>query len=372
MDYEKAYEEAMERAKAGMPIDEVFPELKESEDEKIRKAIVKYFKSYSKTENIVSYNGVATEDIIAYLEKQKELPTNEEMLRTLRTEYEKGVADTIAKYKQKEQKPNVIIPKFRIGDTICLKGSMAEYTIESIDAECYHGKGWGLPISAENNYELVEQKPVWNEEEKQWLSEVYFAIDNSMYSEDERQAMKKYIDFLRPQSQPKPAEWSEEDEKMRNAILQDLANIQEAYPKINIQDEFDWLKDIPERFNLQPKQDWSKEDEKNIENLDSFLTEAFCYGHVYVSQEDKEELQNWLKSLRPQPHTVSIKDVIKFGNLEYERGVKDGIQSEKSRHWKPSEEQMNALSIAIRFGTKPRDWEDAALRSLYNGLKKLL
>ena len=30
------YEEALERAKKGLPIDEVFPELKESEDERIR------------------------------------------------------------------------------------------------------------------------------------------------------------------------------------------------------------------------------------------------------------------------------------------------------------------------------------------------
>ena len=32
------YEEALERAKAGKPMYEVFPELKESEDERIRKA----------------------------------------------------------------------------------------------------------------------------------------------------------------------------------------------------------------------------------------------------------------------------------------------------------------------------------------------
>ena len=37
-------------------------------------------------------------------EKQKEQPTNEEMLSTLRVEYEKGVADTIAKYEQKAQR----------------------------------------------------------------------------------------------------------------------------------------------------------------------------------------------------------------------------------------------------------------------------
>lgn len=45
---------------------------------------------------------------------------------------------------------------FKIGDTIRPKGSKAEYTITSISGGCYHGKGWGLPISAEKDYELVE------------------------------------------------------------------------------------------------------------------------------------------------------------------------------------------------------------------------
>lgn len=46
--------------------------------------------------------------------------------------------------------------KFDVGDTIRPKGSKAEYTITSISGGCYHGKGWGLPISAEKDYELVE------------------------------------------------------------------------------------------------------------------------------------------------------------------------------------------------------------------------
>ena len=69
----------------------------ENEDERIRKEIISALK--------FANDGGVYDKHIAYLEKQKELPTNEEMLRTLRTEYEKGVADTIAKYEQKEQKP---------------------------------------------------------------------------------------------------------------------------------------------------------------------------------------------------------------------------------------------------------------------------
>lgn len=74
----------------------MFPELKESEDEMLMNDIMEA------VENWLPYERV--EDIRAYLEKQKELPTNDEMLRTLRTEYEKCVADTIAKYERKEQK----------------------------------------------------------------------------------------------------------------------------------------------------------------------------------------------------------------------------------------------------------------------------
>lgn len=48
--------------------------------------------------------------------------------------------------------------KFDIGDTIRPKGSKAEYTITSISGGCYHGNGWGLPIDAEKDYELVEPK----------------------------------------------------------------------------------------------------------------------------------------------------------------------------------------------------------------------
>ena len=56
------YEEALERAKAGLPMDEVFPELKESEDERIRKEIIAFIKKN------VEFNDAW----IAYLEKKKE------------------------------------------------------------------------------------------------------------------------------------------------------------------------------------------------------------------------------------------------------------------------------------------------------------
>lgn len=76
-----------------------------------------------------------------------------------------------------------------------------------------------------------------------------------------------------------------------------------------------------------------------------------------------------LESLHPQPHTVSIKDAIKFGNLEYERGVKDGIQSEKNRHWKPSKEQMDALNYFIKLWGNSDD--QLEYTKIFNTVKSL-
>ena len=82
-----------------------------------------------------------------------------------------------------------------------------------------HPEYYGLQLRRMYDYETGRRNPEWSEEDKQWLSEVYFAIDHSMYSEDERQAMKKYIDSLRSQSKPKQ-ERNEEDEKVRKWLLE--------------------------------------------------------------------------------------------------------------------------------------------------------
>ena len=82
----KAYDEAIEKAriwkdKSGMPkdkqgiLDDIFPELKENEDERIRKALIDYFDDANKAdENPLQSYGVHTDKAIAWLEKQYEKP----------------------------------------------------------------------------------------------------------------------------------------------------------------------------------------------------------------------------------------------------------------------------------------------------------
>ena len=160
-----------------------FPELAESEDEKIRK-------------EIIDFATKANNGVISFL--------------TDNYNFNKWIA---LLEKQAEQKTVVIIPKFRVGDVIRPKGSTAEYTIESISGECYHGKGWGLHLSNDDDYELVEQKP---------------------------------------------AEWSEEDENIYNAILDTIYN---NLGLCSIHRE--WFKNIKERLkSLRPKSQWNPSEEQ--------------------------------------------------------------------------------------------------------------
>ena len=78
MDYEKKYKEALERAEKALEvfgtdkcegarqIFSLFPELKESEDEKVRKALIRFHKSS------IDIDGIKGDDILAWLEKQGE------------------------------------------------------------------------------------------------------------------------------------------------------------------------------------------------------------------------------------------------------------------------------------------------------------
>ena len=61
----------------------------------------------------------------------------------------------------------------------------------------------------------------------------------------------------------KPKEWSEEDEKIRKTLLDYYGKALDNYTcvewlnGITYGELCDWLKSLPERFNLQPKQEWS-------------------------------------------------------------------------------------------------------------------
>lgn len=186
------YKEALERARKGMPIDEVFPELKESGDERIRNLIYCLIRDRSDNRKLLEHNGVSVDDALSYLEKQKEQKT------------------------------------VNLNDDITLGLDRALQIIK--DAK-------GILVG--------------------------YQTDDGVYECDH--AIQTLEGILKNGIEQQPAEWSEEDEKMLERCISKMANIIPAPGKHGLEDmSFEkhtdeelaiWLKSLPERFNLQSKQE---------------------------------------------------------------------------------------------------------------------
>ena len=128
--------EIPEGYEARIESNKIILEPKESEDERIRKSMINYFKGLLVESSKQEFNDFINKEFkeyINWLEKQ-------------------GEKNELRK----------VEPKFKVGDTIRPKGSYAEFKITgiSISEGYYKGKGWSLDIiAADDDYELVEQEP---------------------------------------------------------------------------------------------------------------------------------------------------------------------------------------------------------------------
>ena len=202
--YEKKYNEALERARKihdeivnneviGFPeqIIDIFPELRESEDERIRKGIIEIIKEVSGPDCDVYLNEKKQEKYLAWLEKQK------------------------------EQKPDVNACKARARFIHnILSGNDMKKMVELYNDEIPEGKNavWAVIYP----HKPKEQKPA---EWEDWKDK----IDIPSCSSDEQ----------------KPAEWSEEDEKIRESLISLIETISEYYVPLETRNGYvAWLKSL--------------------------------------------------------------------------------------------------------------------------------
>ena len=139
----------------------------------------------------------------------------------------------------------------------------------------------------------------------------------------------------------KHTSWNEEDESMLTRCIGILGKCYMGELPTKVEEELNWLKYLSDRVQLQPKQEWSKEDEDIIK----FLISHFCVSHYNRSFQfttnkliTHDELIEKIRNLRP--------------------------------HWKPSDNQMDALDYYANSICTYSDRQDD-LRSLFNDLKKL-
>ena len=239
----KAYDKAVkaidalcngwDNAELRKELEKLFPELKESEDERIRKELINYFKKLLIETSKKEFNDLINKDFkkyIVWLEKQAE----------------------------------------------------KQNTIE------------------------------WSEEdERQWENLRCFLSEYGYryYGEIALEQAKSWLKSLR--HRPKQ-EWSEEDEKIRQTIIREFEQCSEWYCANGLtkEDCIAWL-------NKQKNIEWTEENEIMIDTLHLYLDQM--YSSKMIGDKDAAKAKVWLKSLHPQ------------------------------KHWKPTEEQLDALKVAIAY-----------------------
>lgn len=157
---------------------------------------------------------------------------------------------------------------------------------------------------------------------------------------------EKWIAWLEKQGEQKPV-WSEEDKRYLNIVSSVIRSpsVQGIYDyhKVNPTDVSGWLKSLKDR--VQPKQEWSEEDERMLNDIIR-CGEHHCYldaGNIA-----------WLKSIAPPYYCDNCK-------------LKKSIQG-----WKPSEEQMDFLQLAIEDSKHNKEYsKQRILTELMEDLKKL-
>jgi len=193
---------------------EVFaPELRENEDERIRKKLIDYMKEFVPFDD--------TGEVVAWLEKQK------------------------------EQKPTLVVPKFHVGDkVISTKNEHLTYEI----LEVGHINELGNP-----DYQVE----IFDDGKRGVNGKFPNESPNIKYIECQK--MDEWGKLL---SEQKPAEWSEEDEQM----MEDICSHLMAYPDTRARWQT-FLKSL----RPQPKREWSEDDNNGLVCLRSLALNFMHY-----------------------------------------------------------------------------------------------
>ena len=355
-------------------IKKAFPELTESEDERIRKWLIGYFQRNKIIENI------KTRDIIAWLEKQGkqeqlyirfgEIPTNEKS-KIYRGEIEVGTENGVSVYPAFITDGGNIV----LGLTLPITKTTLhtqQHLIEYDDRPCYLVKGNyvgkdtdGQPLI--NNVSIIkkidsyrvkeekqdEQKPLMegtfvnvDEVREDFMQEVYRVLDADPTNDRANQIIDAF-DHLPTITIQKPAE-SRQQTRPNGWIVCEDFNEGDGYYKVNLaylsKSQVELIENLVASWQTPANNaaEWSDVEESEVATLEAYIRlRDWSDRHIYRALGIVDELVNKVKSIRYQ------------------------------KQWKPTEEQMKALHDLNLTGNISYAGQGQVLIDLYNSLKEL-
>ena len=307
---------------------ELIPELRKSEDERIRKNILALVKKHA-----VNHERCQMED---YLENLKDASKAIEAVDRIDKyidehlanahdmkvsyqdkKYYRGWDDALGKMsgilqdvysgeKQKERPKEELVYR--------LNGLMQDYIKEGKDEEerehrlkCYQ-LFWNALEDAEF-FQQKEQKPVNDKAFEEWIDGWYNEHHRDGYITMDEREFKNFCRGIRNMYQQKPTESSDEELQRHQDELHNFkvfAVKQAKEHHISFVYDFEWnnfCAELLSYFNEKQKPvEWDEEDEKMLTEIINSVNgfDAFT-GITLQNSEQHERKINWLKSLRPQP-----------------------------------------------------------------------
>ena len=342
----KAYDEALERAKKMtsdltnlQAIREfIFPELRESEDERIRKKLIGIFTNKS----LCDVYNLKSEDVLAYLERQKE--------NSLRAK---------EPVEQKERKRDYYSGMSELEQAIhrgflCAGVENVSRTIiEETAQDCL-----ASIKPADIFRRLHPEKQEWSEVDKQCLDEAIETLESLGYD-----GIANNLKFIRPQ--PKP-EWSEEDIEAFVKSYSDSLPICgefQSYHDALVHAYRQGVVNTLESLRPQSKQELQiKEGDKVSIHCRKDRKEDIIT--IYDGKVG-EVIHVWDAKRNPWGHIV-----VRLDNGCNNGFYEDELEVLNEPKWKPSKEQMESLRWIID-ASRPNT-EHETLCSLLNDLQKLI
>lgn len=366
----KAYDEAIKRAKVfkehlleindkgyADEMDYIFPELQESEDERIRKSLIDMLKNdekcYLKEIAWLEKQGEKKETLCDKCKKTQPSHSCQDITALGRCALEKQgeqkhtaeevlIKAGLKPYKDGDQW--CVLLGDNIQEGICGFGNTIEDALYAFLKDLIASQGEQKPTKISNicefsietwikivDYVLTEHNGIGNylisPEVKDTAEKLQKKYKFDAASEEWDRVYRKGLDAgvnkgraeaLREQ---KPTEWSEEDELNLSEALHHIR----MYNLANKADKLDkWLKDLKDRVLPQPKQEWSEEDIATISRVISIVKWAAYsdHSHPILNDEGATELVERLKSLKERytwkpsdAQMVVLNDIIINGHL---------------------------------------------------------
>jgi len=224
------YEEALQKAKAAYGgatdhvrtiLEGIFPELAESDDERIRMALCDIVRDMPYMETELRAHGLTVEQVLAYLERQKEEEGYEAIPIKSTLEYKLGFKAGEESEKQKEQKPISsfdIVPY--IDDKIAALQDMWREEKVAFDWDDMHE----MIEDVARHFYQKEQKPAeWSEEDIDKMVNERARKSGTTKTEMQfyRQGIKDTLKSLRPQ--PK------QEDRYMEGYMQGLSDAEKSY-----------------------------------------------------------------------------------------------------------------------------------------------